>query len=248
MKYAKPRKVTFKKRINKKPYKKKSMVRFVKKIVQRQQETKMNDTEIATKTIYGYIDGTTFSSLLPSSILHGTGEGARIGNRINCTNLYLRMSVYCFNQASLTPPIYFDMYIYKIKASVPNPPTNAQYVNFLEDGNTSTQYTGNVLDGLRKVNDELFTPIMHKRFLMFNPLNSSNHLGATASLNPSRTFKINLTKHIKKTWIYNDNFGTIQNDTLFLSIACTLSDGTTLPLTTTFGTYSYVVEASFKDA
>jgi len=226
---------------------KSNMYQVVKKICHRQMETKMADIEQTSKIVYGYLDGTTFVNLLPQ-ILHGTGEAARVGNRVSCNNVSLKMSLYGFNQSTGTPPIWFDMYIYKVKNSVPVPPTNTQFQNFLEDGNTSTQYVGNVLDGLRKVNDELFTVVKRKRFLIYNPLNSANFIGASSNINPCRTMVINLTKHVKKNWIYNDNNGFPTNDTLYISIAATVSDGSLLPVGTQFGAYHLICECSYKDA
>jgi len=243
MKYTKSKKRVYKKKFNYKN--KKNLKKTINKIVLRKMETKQNDVEVQTKVIYGYLDGTTFSALIPT-INQGVDQGARIGNKISCVNLKLRMSIYCLPYSNTVAPVYFDLYIYKLKRKAQNPPSNSDFSRFLQDGNNATAYVGNVLDGLRVMNSDLFTQKLHRRYLMVNYNGLS--IAQTSSINPCKSIIINLTKYIKKVWMFDDAVSTISNDTLFMSIACTLTDGSVLPLSTQFGTYSFFVEASYKDA
>lgn len=220
---------------------------YVNRVVSRKIETKINDVEKLANVVYGYIDNTMVYSLLPA-ISQGTGEGSRIGNKVNCVGLNLRMNLYCYNQSNTTPPVYFDIYIFKCKNKNVGGglPTSADMVQFLEDGSTSKQYVGTSLDGMRYLNNDLFTICIHKRVVLYNPYSTS--IATTASINPSKMFNFNLTKFVKNTWLINDGGQTIENDNLYIAIGATLTNGVTLPIATTLGQYDYLIQAKYKDA
>lgn len=226
---------------------KKNIQQIVKQVVAKNIETKLNDVEQTGKAIYGVISNAEVYSLLPS-IAHGTGEGNRIGNKIKCTHLSLRLSLYCYNQSSTTPPAYFDIYIFKCKNKQVGggQPTSGDMSMFLEDGNSSKQYVGTALDGMRYLNEEMFTIIKKKRVVLYNPYSAA--LSQTASINPHRYYKFNLTNAVKNTWMFNDSNNTIENDNLYIAIGATLTSGATLPINTLFGDYSFIVQSKFKDA
>ena len=210
-------------------------------------ETKMNDVQQNVRTVFGYINDATVVNLLPQ-LSHGTQEGNRIGNRVNCVKINVKFAVTAYNQAAPTAPVYFDIYIFKTKHRVQVPPSTADMALFLEDGNGASQYVGTVLDGLRSLNDQLFTLCYKKRICVHNTLNTSNYIAASSNLPVQRTFNLPLTKYVKKTWDYNDNTVDVTNDTLYMAIGATLSDGNVLPTATQFGRYDYIVEAFYKDA
>lgn len=220
---------------------------YVNRVVSRNIETKINDVEQVGKSIYGVISSNEVYSLLPSLSM-GTGEGNRIGNRVNCKSLTLRMSLYCYNQATTTPPIYFDIYIFKSKNKQVGAgfPTSSDMAMFLEDGNSSKQYVGTALDGMRYLNDEMFSLVKHKRISLYNPY--STGISATASINPHRYIKFNLGKVVKNSWMFNDTTNTIENDNLYICVGATIASGATLPVGTTFGDFSYLIQCKYKDA
>lgn len=220
---------------------------YVNKVVSRNIETKINDVEQTGKIVYGVISNAEVYSLLPTLSM-GTGEGNRIGNKVNCKSLTLRMSLYCYNQSTVTPPVYFDIYIFKSKNKQvgAGQPTSADMAMFLEDGNSSKQYVGTALDGMRYLNNDMFILCKHKRIVMYNPYQAG--ISATASINPHKYIRFNLTKHIKNSWNFNDTTNTIENDNLYIAVGCTLTSGATLPINSTFGDYSYLIQAKYKDA
>lgn len=225
----------------------KAVKQYVNRVVSRNIETKMNDVERTQNSIYGIISNNEVYSLLPSLSM-GTGEGNRIGNKVNCKNLSLRLSLYCYNQSSTTPPVYFDIYIFKSKNKQVGggQPTSTDMAMFLEDGNSSKQYVGTSLDGMRYLNDEMFSLCKKKRICLYNPYSTA--LSATASINPHRSITLNLTKFVKNTWMFNDTTNTIENDNLYIAIGATLTSGATLPANSVFGDYSYLIQAKYKDA
>lgn len=220
---------------------------YVKSVVSRNIETKINDVEQVGKIVYGLISSAEVYSLLPTLSM-GTGEGNRIGNKVNCKSLSLRLSLYCYNQATSTPPIYFDIYLFKSKNKNVGAgfPTSTDMAMFLEDGNSSKQYVGTSLDGMRYLNDEMFTLIKHKRIHLYNPY--STGISSTASINPHRYIKFNLGNAVKNTWMFNDTMNTVENDNLYIAIGATLTSGSTLPVGTAFGYYDYLIQCKYKDA
>ena len=48
--------------------------------------------------------------------------------------------------------------------------------------------------------------------------------------------------------MFNDTSNDIENDNLYIAVGCTLTSGATLPLNSTFGDYSYIVQSKYKDA
>ena len=108
--------------------------------------------------------------------------------------------------------------------------TAADMAKFLENDNTADSYNGQVLDGLRPVNKDIFQLLVQKRILLNNIYQTGvlNMSGAYQSTSPQRTMTFNLTKHIKKMWTYDDNNQLPTNDNIYLCIGSTQSDGATL--------------------
>jgi hypothetical protein len=237
----------------KRSYNKKEMknkiVKTVEKVISRRIETKINDVEQLTQNVYAVIDQAQVVSLIPSIISHGSNQGQRVGNRINCTRLMLRFNLHAAALGAGFGPQIFDIFIFKTKMRVPMPPTSAEMASFLEDGSTSTAYTGDALDGLRSLNSAMFTKCYRKRIRLYNPVQNQAFYGATSQYNSSVGYSINLTKWIKDTWIYSDSQNTPYNDNLYIAIGSCQADNITFPSPSTItGAYSFLVEASYKDA
>lgn len=226
---------------------KRGIVRLIKSNILRNTETKYAQASVESAQIDDTILDTDVHSLIPG-ISQGTGEHHRIGNKINPVSLTLTLSLTCYNQAASVPPIYFDIYIFKFKAAQPNfsQPTVLDMQSFLELNNLSTQYTGDVLDGLRPLNNDLFTQVMHKRVTLFNPLNNTTQLSSTSQYNPNRYYKIRLGKFLKNTLIFNDNNILPTNDNLYIAIGATQTSGGTAAVN--YGQYTYLVDMAYKDA
>lgn len=221
---------------------------YVDKVISRKIETKMTDVENVGRIVYANISATDVYSLIPQ-LSQGTSEATRIGNKVNCVGLNLRMNLYCLNISNTTPPTYFDIYIFKMKNKQVSGgvPTSTDMAQFLEDGSSSKQYVGTSLDGMRYLNNDMFTICYRRRVLLYNPY--STGISSTASINPSKMFNINLTKYVKNSWLFNDGASSlVENDNLYLAIGATLTNGTTLPINTPFGFYDCLVQAKYKDA
>ena len=245
------RKRTYKtKRYSKKRYAKKTtrvsprVKSYVKREIARQAENKIVATTSDGSTVLNYITDAQFRYLnIPLS--QGTGQGQRVGNAIRLKKAMLRISLWCSNAvANTTIPKYFDIYIVKLKMANDGV-TTAEANVFLQLGNTSTSYGGDPLDGMRTVNNDVWTYCYHKRVLMINSTDVTNQNGyaGRSSINLS----INCTKWLKKIQKYNDTTSSPTNDNLFLAIGATFAD-LSVRAQQVIGYYDSQFEYQYEDA
>lgn len=230
----------------------KSLRRTVRTIVKRSAETKKNQTTPPVLNIWQSIDAGTIYPLIPA-LAQGTGQADRVGNRVMPFRMTLRMALIVNNlnlQVTLASPTYFDIYIFKSKSMnmAGGSPTALDMNKFLQFDNSTTAYSGLVLDGMRPVNSDMFNLLYKKRIMLANFTNNSTSgtiAGITQSTNPCRMLYVNLSKHVKKTWIYNDTDNTVQNDNMYIAIGATQANGQAL--TNPVGSYHYFVDVQYKD-
>lgn len=245
-----------KKRKFKRPYKKmvkkpkqKKIRTLIRREVAKLSENKIIEGSISDTSYYNYINSSTCYSLIPN-VSQGTTQATRIGNRIRVRKATMRMAINISNQTVSVAPTYVDVYIFKYKPTVVYPnnslPTGAMD-NFLQQGATSTFYSGIVTDYLRPVNKDLFISKYRRRFLMYNPLNSTSVNASTSSINPNRYLTVDLTKMLKKQLQYNDTNSYCTNDDLWIAVASTQTDGTILNPVTVVGKFSIIVTVEFED-
>lgn len=242
----KPR--TYKKRASFKRGKKTNVRTIVRREIARQAENKIIEGSLGPVNFYQPISAGVCTNLIPN-ISQGTTQGSRVGNKVRPKVFTLKMAINVNNQSTIYTPAYVDIYIFKYKPGALFPsaslPSNAMD-NFLQLGSASTSYTGAIMDGLRYVNKDVFTVVYRKRLLMYNPLNGTGVQGSTANINPCRTLSINLTKHLKKTLMYNDNNTYCTNDDLWLAVGSTQTDGTLIPIVQ-IGSWSCVATMQYED-
>lgn len=223
--------------------------KLVKRLIRRSVETKHNQGVSVPLNIDQPITGSDAINLLPY-VQQGTGEANRVGTRINPVSLTIKLALNCLDAkgiASFPSPTYFDIYIFKLKSGTGTPPTDAIMFQFLQDDNTDTSYVGAITDGLRPVNDNLFTLKFKKRVCLSNQTNATNSVASQAAINPNRTLYWNLTKCLKKQWIYDDDASLPINDNLWIAIGSTQTDGASFG-TNNIGRYSIVTSFKYKDA
>lgn len=223
----------------------------VKNIVSRNMETKANQYTSAGVDVYGTISNTNVLNIIPG-IAQGTGQSNRIGNRIKPVRFTLRIALTCRDANSVYPfasPTYFDIYIFKWKDAneAGGAPALVDMQSFLEDDNSSKQYTGLQTDGLRRLNESQFQLLAKKRITLSNFLTTGNSSGRFQNTNPNRTLYFDISKHVKKTWMYEDALSQVNNDNLWLAIGATQTDGTSLG-SSVIGNYQFISEIKYKDA
>jgi len=224
---------------------------YVKRELARNVENKLKDTEIGPKNVNNTITDTTVVNLLPQ-IQQGTTQSTRIGNKIKIKNFWLRLSITLSPIAGIIAnplPTYIDVYLFKTKYqnNWDGALSSTDMTEFLQNDSSASSYTGAVLDGLRQVNTDLFKCCIHKRITLFNPNTSVATYGATSSINPNRCLYWNITKFVKKNWLFEDSVATCTNDNLYCVVASTQSDGASTGASTT-ATYYAMTQITYEDA
>lgn len=135
-----------------------SLVKALKAIVNRQAETKhtpVNETE--------YVMATTNSSFFPSINLsswlaldQGTGDGQRVGNKVNVTKATLNMIVRRNNTTSSLYPCELHVFIGHLRQNRNENP-DPFLSSFYQDGPSVLPWNGSMLRTLRKPNTDVFT-------------------------------------------------------------------------------------------
>lgn len=227
--------------------KKSNIKTLIRREISRNIEDKIKDTELGSMNVTQTIDDTKIQQLIPG-ITQGTTQSTRVGNRVKVKKFTLRLAITAYNLGATNAPSYYDIYIFKPKFQQTYagaiPAVDMTY--FLQNDSSSEAYNGQILDGLRYVNTDLFTNCFHKRITLFNPLTSQATLGATSSINPCRTFYFDLTKYVKKNLIFDDSVGSVTNDSLYIAIGSTQTNGDVI--VGTVGSYMGLVQMRYEDA
>lgn len=221
---------------------------YVKRAIARNLEDKRQEWKGDNIGIYNTIDSLSSQNLMPI-LSQSTGEGDRVGNRITIKRITLMIAIQMLSTApSASTPKYVDLFVYKQKKYNIGLPPAADIGKFLQVGNAADQYNGQIFDGLREVNSDLFTIKARKRFLMVNSTTVSN-INGQGNMPSAISLKLDITKFIKKLLKYNDTETTPVNDNLLLAIATTNIDATaSTPIVENTGQYSYVVSYQYEDA
>ena len=232
-------------------YPKRTLRRAIKQVVRRQMETKSNQGTSAQINVNNIIANDDCFFLYPS-ITQGTGQSDRIGNKIQPVYFNVKLCISCNDVKGIITnptPTYFDIYIFKLKQqnAYAGPPTATDMTKFLQIDNTSISYTGDTLSGLRPVNTDIFTLVTKRRCVLSNMTNATSTTNIGAPVMPAKTYSFNLTKHVKKNIIYDDNNGLMSNDNMYIAVGSSQMDGTSTGESLT-GRYHLMVEMKFKDA
>lgn len=225
----------------------KSLRRSIKSIVKRSAETKKNQLTPEAKNITQTITNAQVFNLIPP-IGQGVGHADRVGNKIMPIRLTVKLVIVAANVNLISPgsaPTFFDIYIYKFKGNNMTLPTAVDMGRFLENDNITSSYTGLPLDGLRPLNSDMFNLLYKKRIMLSNFTNSGTVTGVFQTTQPCRCLTINLSKHIKKTLLFDDSNFYVTNDNMYISIGATQANGE--PLAGNMGSYQYFTDFMYKD-
>lgn len=229
----------------KKPISKSSINQIVKRQIGKHFENKIQEFAYENIGVYNTIANTNFLSLMPI-LSQGTGEGERIGNQITIKKVMLRFTIYMDSTyANASVPKYVDFYIVKYRNSNSQPSvTDAN--KLLQQGNGATSYNGEILDGLRDVNTDLYILKKRKRWTMCNAFTATNPIGY-GSLKGMMTMKFNITKFYKKYIKFSDTITSPSNDNLFLCVGTTDYYQTGTPATAQTGQMSFDMTFTYED-
>jgi len=177
-----------------------------------------------------------------SVMSQGSGQGDRIGNRVNCTNFTLRIML---SVTGLGYPTVVKMYIGKLKSSIDEPEVN-DFANLYQNGNINT-YPHNLLsDEMWKINKDRWTVWNQCIFKIGKAANT-----AAASNNDFKFMikkSFNLTKHLGGLIKYEDATPNPTNKNGYFWFTIANADNT--PITGAYAPnveLSYFVDAQYTD-
>lgn len=233
----------------------KAVKRYVKAAIHRQIENKRftiesSDTLCAPSNA-AVFQGSNIFQLTPSSatnswytIPQGTGQGARTGNRINLRSCVFRYAMYplAYNVTSNPNPKPLDicLWIFSVKRGVLGLTVadawNIFNGTFFANGSSSNGTVNNLFDMVSVPNSEVVT-LHHRRVFKLSPSEFYTPNATQANYNNNDykyncLGKINVTKYMPKSIVFNDNDNNSTSKQLFMIITPYNADGTTTPSTT----------------
>lgn len=199
-------------------------------------------------------------------IIQGTDQEKRIGNQIR--------TKYCKARIVLYPNPYSAQSNVNAKPTIvkfwcvsakdgyysPSEMANVFDISMFQEGNTSTGYTSTLVDLISPINKDQLTLHWSRTYkLGHSTMYSSPNASAGTALNEAQwsnnDYKMNhiinfdFTKHMKKTFDYNDNQTTPNGRNLFLLVGICYADGRPFTSATTelpVGMY-YTIDYGFTD-
>lgn len=216
---------------------------YVKSAITRSLEVKKTFLTANQTTFKPQITIGLIQNLMPG-IVQGTGQASRVGNSISIKKAVIRGVVNSFSLGAGASPTYVDLYVFKARECI----TPITMADFLQVGSSSVDYDGDArpYSGLLRVNEDAYRVAVHERFQVFNPQNTLN-IAYAASINPSATFVYDVTSFFKKKLLYDDGSTLPSNESCFLAVGTTQTDGSSLAGANS-GEITWVVEIDYTDA
>jgi hypothetical protein len=193
-------------------------------------------------------------------INQGMGVSNRTGNRIDMKSCITRYIITCrpsVNNGTLWPTVVKLIWFYD-RFDANNFPTPYQNTDFLQLGNSSQQFQGDLSDILYRYNTDRYR-ILATRTHKMGYADYSGVLGSGPTQqaygfqrnNDSKMFvksSINLTKYILKKQRFNDNLGTSMDRKLYCLILMIAQNGVVMSANQTQNTVEYETIYKYTDA
>lgn len=204
------------------------------------------------------IDANNVIGLNDFVINQGTGESGRVGNVIAVKSCRMRYLLHLLPQAQAgtSVPSFVRLIFFYDKAdpnSLPTPYTNA---NFIDNGNSSQNFTGDVTDLFYRYNTDRYRIFGVRTHKIGWSVNSQNTNTTTIqsqfySNNDSKltaTASVDLTKWTIKKQRFNDNLGTSYSRGLYCIVQSIYQDGRVAPTATPLVKMVYEIDLRYTDA
>lgn len=220
------------------------------------------DDLILGSAVSGDLDAT-INPICPSSvtldIVQGTGNGARIGNRITTKRLMYKgtLTVMPYNPVSnVTPlPTQVKMWIFYDREFPTSFPTPATSSNFFQFNNTTQGFSNDLVDLWKPVNTDKYRVLATRTFKLGNADYQSNGTGyagqqyyANNDFKLNHTFSVNLTKMIPKIIRYNDNDPEPMSRGLYSLFVAYAADGNPITSGQALAKCSWMLDYTYEDA
>jgi hypothetical protein len=188
-------------------------------------------------------------------ISQGTGQGQRVGNKIETTKASIKMMFFPALYNAETNPIPSPQIVkiwglwYKLGDYSGAPPASLE--DMFQSGNTSIDPQGILLDDFLTVNKNAYKVAFTRTFKVGNQAQTGNNNVANGIFT-NNDFKLNAkstidyTKHLIKTQNFNDTNTEPSNRQLYLVVECLYPNGvsgTGFPINMT-----YEIDYRYKDA
>jgi len=242
----------------------------VKQALSRQIETKVNRFQQAGTLYFPSVDFASFYSntgdlacISPHasfcSIGQGVGDSQRIGNVVKTASCNMKLALwvdpYSAGYNAVPEPFYVKIWIFECPYN--NTLTDVQSIMFNAFMNNNTSQAG--LSGLLSdltgtVNSDIVR--LKKTFICKLGSQQVYGTGGTAAtqyyanndFKIAKTYNLNLTKYIRKTYVYSDTTNTPYNIATWLAIEPIPFNNALGANTARPGQYSYTIEYKYKDA
>lgn len=242
----------------------------VKRVVNKMSETKVVNNASVSRPIYNVLNSSQFQgSIIPLgpgsaspalfTISQGTGQGNRVGNKIQTVKMMLRgnvrLNTYFNNTTNYNPiPGYVTMWIVKLKPFLNDDVTTLKAVidgSFFQSGSGGVGMSGQTSDLYRQVNSQQIQLIKRRVWKVGTSSfpgggasgtgDQSNQYWNNNDFSLTRIFKQDITKAVPKVMAFNDANDNYVNRHSYLFFTFIRMDGA-IPQTS-LGAYSGVIPA-----
>lgn len=189
-----------------------------------------------------------------TAIAQGTGQGDRIGNRIEIVKSRMTITTcplpYNVTTNPTPQPQYVFIWLLQVKNSVAVP-TNMN--NFFQSGDSSVSGAGTWVDGQREMNSDLV--VLKKQLVLKSGYAAAVGTGfqagpqdfANNDFNLNNDLTIDITPFMPKRIVFNDTGTTPESNTLWLIMETVNADGTSQAAALLPTHYVLTVSTQFRD-
>lgn len=241
----------------------------LKKLVQREIARNVEDKSVQTYNLGLALTSSNAAAFNTNNIIQvspsaialpvnqGTGQGARVGNRIKIKKVMFKGTLVpqAYNATTnvLAVPLQVKMFLFYDKLAAPNT-IPAIYSDFFQFGSTTTSLHNDLVDMWSPVNTDKYTVVKTKIFKLgfADNIGSGNAIGnqyfANNDFKMNCNFSIDLTPHLIKHVKYNDNSSDPSTRSLFCAFVCSRADGGGYGSTQIPAGVQYMLDMKYEDA
>jgi len=229
---------------------------YVQRAIKRSTESKILVTSSFVNGIVQTAINPGYTVNLAPQMVQGTGEGQRIGNKINIISVRLKGYLTLYPSSNPYPPAYASqfncrLFIGNVKATPTATPASGDFVNLLRSGTGATGFGTDLMSLMRPVHKDYWTIRRDRKYKI--GVSSGTSLSVSGG-NPNndyslvRFINLDLTKNFKKLLRYDDNDQAPQNFGLYMFMGCVDVFGSPSAPANPVCQFTYEIEYVYDDA